>query len=94
MHLRPFILYQAEKYFKAKHFKWDRMTILQLYMALGGISYYFSLLEPSKSAAENIADDLCRKLDEAKKGADYLEQLYNQKQLSLELLVKGIEKRG
>ena len=41
-----------------------------------------------------VADDLCRKLDEAKKGADYLEQLYNQKQLSLELLVKGIEKRG
>ena len=54
MHLRPFTLYQSEMYFKAKHFKWDRMTILQLYMALGGVPYYFSLLDPSKSAAENI----------------------------------------
>ena len=36
------------------NFKWDRMTILQLYMALGGVPYYFSLLDPSKSAAENI----------------------------------------
>jgi len=54
MHLRPFSLYQSEIYFKAKHFKWDRITILQLYMALGGVPYYFSLLDPAKSAAENI----------------------------------------
>lgn len=54
MHLRPFSLYQSEMYFKAKHFKWDRMTILQLYLALGGVPYYFSLLDPAKSAAENI----------------------------------------
>ena len=54
MHLRPFNLYQSEMYFKAKHYRWDRMTILQLYLALGGVPYYFSLLDPSKSAAENI----------------------------------------
>ena len=30
------------------------MTILQLYLALGGVPYYFSLLDPAKSAAENI----------------------------------------
>ena len=54
MHLRPFSLYQSELYFKAKRFKWDRMTILQVYAALGGVPYYFSLLDPSKSAAENI----------------------------------------
>lgn len=41
-------------YFKAKHYRWDRMTILQLYLALGGVPYYFSLLDPAKSAAENI----------------------------------------
>lgn len=35
-----------------------------------------------------VADDLCRKLDEAKKGADYLEQMYNQKQLSLEQILR------
>ena len=54
MHLRPFSLYQSEMYFKAKGFKWDRMTILQLYAALGGVPYYFSLLDPAKSSAENI----------------------------------------
>lgn len=54
MHLRPFTLYQSEMYFKARHFRWDRMTILQLYAALGGVPYYFSLLDPGKSAAENI----------------------------------------
>jgi hypothetical protein len=54
MHLRPFSLFQSEIYFKAKNFKWDRMTILQVYAALGGIPYYFSLLDPIKSAAENI----------------------------------------
>ena len=35
----------------------------------------------------DVADELCRKLDEAKKGADALEQLYNQQQLSLEQLI-------
>lgn len=41
----------------------------------------------------DVADDLCRKLDEAKKGADLLEQLYNQQPFyqqpfSLEQLIK------
>ena len=35
-----------------------------------------------------VAEELCRRLDEAKKGADALEQLYNQQQLSLEHLIK------
>ncbi len=35
----------------------------------------------------DVADELCRKLDEAKKGADIMEQLYNQQQLSLEQLI-------
>ena len=40
----------------------------------------------------DVADDLCRKLDEAKKGADLLEQLYNQQQFSLEQLVTLIKR--
>ena len=35
----------------------------------------------------NVADELCKRLDVAKKGADVLEQLYNQQQLSLEQLI-------
>lgn len=38
----------------------------------------------------DVADDLCRKLDLAKKGADVLEQLYNQQKFSLEQLIKLI----
>lgn len=38
--------------------------------------------------APDVADELCRRLDEAKKGADILEQLYNQQQQSLEQLIK------
>ena len=54
MHLRPFDLCQTEKYMKARKGKWDRLSILQMYMALGGIPYYFSLVDFNKSAAENI----------------------------------------
>lgn len=35
----------------------------------------------------DVADELCKRLDVAKKGADVLEQLYNQQQLSLEQLI-------
>ena len=37
---------------------------------------------------QNVADELCRRLDEAKKGADILEQLNNQQPFSLEQLIK------
>ena len=36
----------------------------------------------------DVADEQCRKLDEAKKKADIVEQLYNQQLLSLEQLIK------
>lgn len=37
---------------------------------------------------QDVADEQCRKLDEAKKKADIVEQLYNQRQLSLEQIIK------
>lgn len=37
---------------------------------------------------QDVADEQCRKLDEAKKKADIVEQLYNQQLLSLEQLIK------
>lgn len=36
----------------------------------------------------DVADELCRRLDVAKKSANILEQLYNQKQLSLEQILR------
>ena len=37
---------------------------------------------------QDVADEQCRKLDEAKKKADIVEHLYNQRQLSLEQIIK------
>jgi len=54
MHLHPFSLYEAEAYFKEYGFEWNRLSILQAYMALGGIPYYYSLLDNRSSLAQNI----------------------------------------
>lgn len=54
MHLKPFTLHQAEQYVRAQRCNWDRMSILQTYMALGGIPYYLGKLDFEQSATENI----------------------------------------
>lgn len=56
LHLRPFSLHQAEKYCKYLGLTMDRYDILQTYMMLGGVPYYWSYLEKGKSLAENIDD--------------------------------------
>lgn len=54
IHLHPFDLYTTEKYCAAKRGKWDRLSILQMYTALGGVPYYWSLVDFTKSVAENV----------------------------------------
>ncbi len=54
MHLRPFNLGQVEEYLKAINFKCSRLSILQLYSALGGVPYYLSLLDTEESVPDNI----------------------------------------
>lgn len=54
MHLHPFNLNETEQYLMAHHFKWNRLSICQAYMILGGIPYYLSLLNNEKSLPENI----------------------------------------
>ena len=54
IHLRPFTLRESELYLKSRKFKWDRLSILQSYMALGGVPYYLSLLNSNESFAMNI----------------------------------------
>ena len=38
----------------------------------------------------DVADELCRNLDEAKKGADYCEYLYNTRQQSLQQIIQTL----
>lgn len=54
MHLQPFTLGEAETYFKQYGFEWNRLSVLQAYMAFGGVPYYYSLLDNRTSLAQNI----------------------------------------
>lgn len=54
MHLRPFTLRETELYLENGGFRWDRLSVMQAYMALGGIPYYLSLLHRNESFAMNI----------------------------------------
>lgn len=54
MHLRPFTLQQTEKYLKSRRFSWPRISILQIYMVLGGVPYYLSMLDNKKNVPDNI----------------------------------------
>lgn len=56
MHLHQFTLRQVEQYLQANGMDWDRLTVAQTYMVMGGIPYYLSLLNPGMSLAENIDD--------------------------------------
>ena len=51
MHLHPFTLAETEKYFAAHGFTWKRLSILQTYMAVGGVPYYLSQFNKSESPA-------------------------------------------
>ena len=51
MPLHPFTLSETEEYFHANGFRWKRLSLLQVYMAVGGVPYYMSLFRPSESPA-------------------------------------------
>lgn len=52
--IQPFHLGECEDYFKAYGFTFNRMQIAECYMTMGGIPYYFSLMERGESLAQNI----------------------------------------
>ena len=54
IHLRPFTLRECEQYLIGHHCLWDRYTITQCYMYLGGVPYYLSLLDFERSLYENV----------------------------------------
>lgn len=54
LHLAPFTLKEMELYLKNGNFKWNRLTILQTYMILGGIPYYLDMLDKDETFPANI----------------------------------------
>jgi uncharacterized protein len=56
--IRPFTLQECEEFIKKKKTVLDRYQIVQLYMVLGGIPYYWDQVNRRQSAAQNI-ERLC-----------------------------------
>ena len=52
--LEPFCLRECEEYFKEYGFSYSRKQIAECYMVMGGIPYYMSMMDRSKSLAQNI----------------------------------------
>ncbi len=52
--LRPFTLAECEQYSQARKLGFTRKQLLEGYMALGGIPYYWSFLQKGKSLAQNF----------------------------------------
>lgn len=54
IYLNPFSLNESEQYLRAKNCLWDRYQIVQAYMILGGVPFYWSLLDTRLSLVQNI----------------------------------------
>lgn len=52
--LHPFTLAETEEFFRANGFPWERMSVLQAYMAIGGVPYYMGLFDKSESPVMGI----------------------------------------
>lgn len=52
--LKPFILHECEEYAKAKKLGFTRRQIMECYMVMGGVPYYWSYLDRGMSLARNI----------------------------------------
>ncbi|MBR4170074.1 MAG: ATP-binding protein, partial [Kiritimatiellae bacterium] len=52
--LEPFTLHECRQYAEEEGLSFDERQIAECYMALGGVAYYWSLLEKGMSAEQNI----------------------------------------
>ena len=54
IHLKPFTLKECEEYLHDRKILFNRHQIIQCYMIMGGVPYYWSLLKKGKSLPQNI----------------------------------------
>lgn len=54
IYLSPFSLKECEEYSKSRKLAFTHSQILEAYMVMGGVPYYWSLIEKGMSLAENI----------------------------------------
>jgi AAA+ ATPase superfamily predicted ATPase len=58
MKIVPFTLHECERFLETRNTQLDRYQIIQLYMVLGGIPFYWDEVKPGKSAVQNI-EEIC-----------------------------------
>jgi hypothetical protein len=54
MHLHEFTLHEVDVFLHSNDFVWDRLTVAQTYMIMGGVPFYLSLLSKGESLSQNI----------------------------------------
>ena len=54
IYLKAFTLRECEQYLRYHNCTWDRYTIAQSYMYLGGVPFYYSLLEFNRDLSYNV----------------------------------------
>lgn len=74
IHLKPFTLYECKEYLESRKIIFSPHQILQCYMILGGVPFYWSLLKKGKSLPQNI-DELF--FTDGALLADEYDNLYN-----------------
>ncbi|MFN0015142.1 MAG: AAA family ATPase [Saprospiraceae bacterium] len=58
MKIQPFNLHECEQFLQAKNAAFTRYQIVELYMVLGGVPFYWDEVETNLSAAQNI-ENIC-----------------------------------
>lgn len=70
--LFPFTLHECEEYAAERRLGFNRRQIAECYMALGGVAYYWSMLERGKSAEQNFNELFFSRQDGLRKEYDEL----------------------
>jgi len=72
IYVRPFTLAECREYIKERNIVFDTYQILECYMIMGGIPYYWKLLKKGLSLAQNIDDIFFTDKAPLKNEFDYL----------------------
>jgi len=95
IHLKPFDLRDTKEYLKKeKKFQIDDKTIAETYMVFGGVAKYLSLLDSTKTIAQNI-DELIFNIDGHlnKEYSEVLKSLFDTKASYYSSIIKVLSKK-
>lgn len=54
IYIAPFTLHESEQYFRTYGFGYRQKEIAECQMVMGGVAYYYSLMKPQESVAQNV----------------------------------------